>query len=119
MYRFRPPKQREIDAIIKPQIYLCRPQKYKDKDPEDCKWIDDLEALVRYDVTERSADRYNAYRDQFTDEKYHQIVTEMNQNPKYLSLREKASNMCLTSCITDKISNYMWSTYTENAKGIC
>ena len=46
-YRFRPVRQHEIDAIENAQIYLCRPKIYEDTG--DCKWIDDLEALVEYD----------------------------------------------------------------------
>lgn len=35
LYRFRPPEDYEIEALLKSQISLCRPRAYEDLD--DCK----------------------------------------------------------------------------------
>lgn len=117
LYRFRPPKQREIEAIRKSQIYLCRPRLYEDSG--DCEWIDDIEALAKYDVTVRNSQKYRYVKKQITPEKYKEIVDNLKQNPRYIEMKEKVRNMCLVSCITDKMNDYMWEQYTSNSEGIC
>jgi hypothetical protein len=71
IYRFRCPKNREIESIREANIFLCRPRIYEDIG--DCEWIDDIEALVKYDVTVRSYDKYKPYEDMFTSELYREI----------------------------------------------
>lgn len=70
-YRFRPARQHEIDAIENAQIYLCRTKIYEDTG--DCKWIDDLEALVEYDVKIRSEEKYRRFSRLFSPELYEQV----------------------------------------------
>lgn len=48
LYRFRPPQKHDIEALLKSQIYLCRPRVYTDNN--DCVWIDDIQALVEYEI---------------------------------------------------------------------
>lgn len=117
LYRFRPPKEYEVDAIRKSQIYLCRPRLYEDSG--DCEWIDDLEEIAKYDVTVRSAQKYEKYKNLFTTEKYKEISENIKKAPRYIAMKERARNMCLISCITDKMTDYMWEQYAANSKGIC
>lgn len=117
LYRFRPPKQHEIDAIRGEQIYLCHPYVYKDLG--DCEWIDDIEALVKYEVTIRSAKIYEQFKKQFTPEKYKEIVEKIQQNSTYAEMKKKARNNCLIACITDKMTNQMWEEYALHSEGIC
>ena len=69
---------REIDSIRQSNIFLCRPKLYEDEG--DCKCIDDVEALVKYTVTERSRDKYKKVRKLFTSEFYDKIVKEVKEN---------------------------------------
>lgn len=117
LYRFRPPKEHEVDAIRKSQIYLCRPRLYEDSG--DCEWIDDLEELVKYDVTVRSAQKYKIFKKIFTEQKYEEIVENIKKAPRYIAMKERVRNMCLISCITDKMSDYMWNQYAAEAQGVC
>ena len=116
-YRFRPARQHEIDAIENAQIYLCRPKIYEDTG--DCKWIDDLEALVEYDVKIRSEEKYRRFSRLFSPELYEQVAEQLKSNPKYIQMQDKVRNMCLVACITDKMNNFMWENYAENNTGIC
>lgn len=117
LYRFRPPKQHEIDAIKNSQIYLCRPRLYEDSG--DCEWIDDIEELVKYDVTVRNVNKYKHLKNQLTPDKYKEIANSLKQNPKYIEKQDKVRNMCLISCITDKMNDFMWKRYASNSEGIC
>jgi len=117
LYRFRPPKQHEIDAIRKSQIYLCRPRLYEDSG--DCEWIDDIEEIAKYDVNVRNVQKYWRFKNRLTPEKYREIAESVKQKPRYIMMKEKARNMCLISCITDKMNDYMWEQYTCNSEGIC
>lgn len=119
LYRFRPPLQREIDAIKKAEIYLCFPRMYASKDPEDCRWIDDIETLFKYEVNIRNAEKYSPYGKIFTEEKYQEMSERMRNTPKYIDYKNRVSNMCLISCISDKNTSYMWETYTKNSEGLC
>ena len=116
LYRFRPPKMREVDAIKNSQIYLCRPCMYKDTG--DCEWIDDIEALVEYYV-KINPEKYARFKQQFTEEKYREIAESVKKNSKYISIQNRVRNMCLISCITDKINDYMWENYALESQGIC
>ena len=116
-YRFRPARQHEIDAIENAHIYLCRPKIYEDTG--DCKWIDDLEALVEYDVKIRSEEKYRRYSCLFSPELYNQVAEQLKDNPEYIRIQNKVRNMCLIACITDKMNDFMWRNYAENYTGIC
>ena len=115
LYRFRPPEEYEIDAIEHLYLYMCRPMKYEDKG--DCKWIDNLEDLVKFYINnDRSLwkniqkhGRYNIYR----------IAAEnIRNNPKYRAVQDIARNMCVIACATDKISDYMWENYASKKTGV-
>jgi len=117
LYRFRPPKQHEIDAIRKSQIYVCRPRLCEDSG--DGEWIDDIEEIAKYDVNVRNVQKYWRFKNRLTPEKYREIAESVKQKPRYIMMKEKARNMCLISCITDKMNDYMWEQYTCNSEGIC
>ena len=117
LYRFRLPLSREIDSIRQSNIFLCRPKLYEDEG--DCKCIDDVEALVKYTVTERSRDKYKKVRKLFTSEFYDKIVKEVKENQKYIQMKDNVRNMCLIGCMTDKMTDYMWEKYANNHEGIC
>lgn len=116
LYRFRPPKMREVDAIKNSQIYLCRPCMYEDNG--DCEWIDDIEALVEY-YRKINPGKYAPFKQQFTKEKYSEIAESLRNNLKYIRIQNRIRNMCLISCITDKMNDYMWENYALKSQGIC
>lgn len=116
-YRFRKPNQYEIDAIKEAKIYLCRPRVYEDSG--DCKWIDDIESLVKYVISIKETEKYKSFKNQLTSLKYTEIVQNIKNSPKYKNFTEKVCNLCLVSCITDKMTNYMWEEYANNGEGVC
>lgn len=117
LYRFRPPKMREIETIRAGEIYLARPKYYKDT--SDCEWLDDIDELVKYEVQERNYSKYKAHKKLFTNGKYEEIAEKVMNEPRYIQMKERARNMCLTACITDKIDGYMWTEYANDSQGIC
>ena len=116
-YRFRPAEQYEIDAIDNAQIYLCRPKLYEDQG--DCEWIDDLEALVKYDIMIRNNKKYGRIPPSYLSELSRQVAERLREDPKYINLKNRVRNMCLVACITDKVNASMWKKYAVNCTGVC
>lgn len=54
-----------------------------------------------------------------TPKLYKEIADSLKQNPRYIAMKDKVRNMCLISCITDKMNVYMWEHYAANSEGIC
>lgn len=112
LYRFRPPKQHEIDAIDKAEVFLCRARCYTDEN--DCKWIDNIDELIDLWI------RDNKQKGQLIDEDKRKIVIEnLKNNSRYIDLRNETQNMCLISCLTDRMTDYMWENYADHSSGIC
>ena len=96
---------------------MCRPRLYEDSG--DCEWIDDIEEIAKYDVNVRNVQKYGRFINRLTPQKYREIAESVKQKPRYIMMKEKVRNMCLISCITDKMNDYMWEQYTCNSEGIC
>lgn len=114
-YRFRPPKEYEIDDLKESEIYLCRPRVFDDL--EDCEWIDNIKELVQYRV--QNLKEYKKLKKQVDSNIYEEVENKLRQNPRYIKMQEKAKNMCLIACVTDKMNDYMWEHYASDSEGIC
>ena len=116
-YRFRPPQMHEIDAIREKQIYLCRPICYEDSG--DCEWLDDLDALIMYTLNVKDRKKYKLMQAKLTDEKKQECIRRIQEDKRYIEIKNKSRNMCLVGCITDKNTQYMWKEYAVDSEGIC
>lgn len=107
----------EIDAIRENQIYLCRPMCYEDSG--DCEWLDDLDALIMYTLNVKDRKKYKLMQAKLTDEKKQKCIRRMQEDKRYIEIKNKSRNMCLVGCITDKKTQYMWKEYAADSEGIC
>ena len=88
---------------------MCRPSVFDDL--EDCEWIDNIKELAKY--------RVRKLKKQVELNIYEEVENKLKENPRYIRLKEKARNMCLIACVTDKMNDYMWKHYASDSKGIC
>lgn len=115
-YRFRPPRSYELDALNKAQIYMCRPDCYEDDG--DCGWIDNIQELVINYIPELKK-ACSAHGEISNTELCDRVVKRIYSSERYKHLCKVARDQCLISCMTDKISDYMWEKYAEQSKGVC
>lgn len=117
LYRFRPPKMHEIDALREEKIYLCRPSQYEDYG--DCKIEYDLLNLYEYYI--RNV-RYPEHKNDlcFIDNNVlQQLIKKVKEDSKFQQLNETIRNECLVACISESCDSYMWDNYAQNSEGIC
>lgn len=118
LYRFRPPKMYEIDALKNKQIYLCRPSVFEDS--EDCKIEYNLPDLFKYFMSEVKPEKYRHLQGILTDKtKVNELTKAMNENPKFIKINESIKNQCLVACITQTYNDYMWEHYAQHHEGVC
>lgn len=118
LYRFRPPKMYEIDALKNKQIYLCRPSVYEDA--EDCKIEYNFPDLFEYFMSEVKPEKYRNLLGFLMDKtKVDELTNAMNENPKFIKINENIKNQCLVACITQTYNDYMWEHYAQHHEGVC
>lgn len=117
LYRFRPPKMHEVDALNKEKIYLCRPSQYEDSG--DCKIEYDIYNLYEYYIRNI---KYPEHKYDFCfidDNAMQQLIGKIKENHKFQQLNEIIRNECLIACISESYNSYMWEHYAQNSEGIC
>lgn len=117
LYRFRPPKMHEIDALREEKIYLCRPSQYEDFG--DCKIEYDIPDLFKYYLHNV---KYPEHKKDicFIDRNViQQLVQKTEEDSKFQQLCDNIRNECLIACITESYDSYMWEQYAQNSEGIC
>ena len=116
-YRFRPPKMHEINALENNEIYLCRPAVYEDEG--DCEILYDIAELCRYFMLEMKPKKYERLYDYVNNKLMDEIVSRMENEPRFKKMRDEIRNECLVACITQNNTKYMWENYAQNGEGIC
>ncbi len=117
LYRFRPPKMYEIDAIQKEKIYLCRPSQYTDSD--DCKIEYDIPDLYEYYLRNIKYPKHKNDLCFIDDHAMKQLIKKIEANSDFQQVSERMRNECLVACISGTFNTYMWEHYAQNNEGIC
>lgn len=117
LYRFRPPRLHEINALEEEKIYLCRPSQYEDFG--DCKIEYDIPDLFNYYLRDV---KYPEHKNDicFIDNNViHKLIQKIEEDYKFQQLNNNIRNECLIACITESYNSYMWKHYAQNSEGIC
>lgn len=117
LFRFRPPKEYEIDTLEAEQIFLCKPSTYEDSG--DCEILYDIKDLCKYFMMEMKPDKYSKFSTMFDDAFYDKIMKKVKEKPAYEALREKIRDQALVGCFSEKYEEYMWDKYASKSEGIC
>lgn len=117
LYRFRPPKMHEVDALNEEKIYLCRPSQYEDSG--DCKIEYDLYNLYEYYIRNVKYPEHKYDLCFIDDNAMQQLVRKIKEDHKFQQLNEIIRNECLIACISESCNSYMWKHYAQNSEGIC
>lgn len=117
LFRFRPPKEYEIDTLVAEQIFLCKPSIYEDTG--DCEILYDIRDLCRYFMLEIKPEKYKRFSSMFDDAFYDEIMEKVKGKSAYEVLREKIRDQALVACFSEKYEDYMWDEYASNSEGIC
>lgn len=117
LYRFRPPKMHEIDALRENKIYLCRPSVYEDQN--DCKILYDTSDLFKHFMLKIKPERYQAFYNRCGDTIMQKMVNDLECHPEFQAHADKIRNQCLIACITQNYSNFMWENYAQDGQGVC
>ena len=115
LYRFRPPYNYEIEAIESSQIYMCKAKYFEDK--EDGRCLVDIEELVDDYIDKQK--KNNKRWLNIGDDERKMIKEKVFSVSKLTKFDDDIRNMCLIACMTDKQSEYMWSNYAKEKRGIC
>ena len=87
LFRFRPPKEYEIDTLEAEQIFLCKPS--IDEDSGDCEIMYDIQDLCRYFILEMKPENYSRFSAMFDDDFFDEIMEKVKGNPAYEALKGK------------------------------
>lgn len=117
LFRFRPPKEYEIDTLEAEQIFLCKPSIYEDTG--DCEILYDIRDLCQYFMLEMKPEKYKRFSSMFDDAFYDEIMEKVKGKSAYEALREKIRDQALVACFSEKYEDYMWDEYASNSEGIC
>lgn len=117
LFRFRPPKEYEIDTLEAEQIFLCKPSIYEDSG--DCEILYDIQDLCRYFMLEMKPEKYSRFSAMFDDDFYDEIMKKVKEKPAYEALKGKIRDQALVACFSEKYEDYMWDEYASNSEGIC
>ena len=117
VFRFRPPREYEIDTLKEKKIFLCRPWIYKDTG--DCGVIFDMVSLYRYLMLEMKPEKYGKYKGMLNKEMDEVMQQAIKAHPKYKEICDAIRNEALVACISQSYSEYMWKNYAEDSEGIC
>ena len=93
LFRFRPPKEYEIDTLEAEQIFLYKPSIYEDTG--DCEILYDIRDLCRYFMLEIKPEKYKRFSSMFDDAFYDEIMEKVKGKSAYEALREKIRDLSL------------------------
>lgn len=117
LFRFRPPKDYEIDTLEAEKIFLCRPSIYEDSG--DCEILFDIENLCKYFMFEMKPEKYGKIMGSVTEDFYNTIMKAIELKTEFIDLKEKIRDQALVSCFSEQYSEKMWEKYANDSEGIC
>lgn len=117
LFRFRPPRDYEIDTLADEKIYLCRPSVYEDSG--DCEILFDIQNLCKYFMTEIKPEKYTVLSQTASQDFYDSVMREVELKPEFIALKEKIRDQVLVACFSELYSEKMWKEYASDAEGIC
>ncbi len=117
LYRFRPPKMHEVDALREEKIYLCRPSQYEDSG--DCKIEYDFYNLYEYYIRNIKFPEHKKDFCFVDNNAMQETIKKTKEDSKFQQLNENIRNECLIACISESFNSYMWEHYAQNSEDIC
>lgn len=117
LFRFRPPKQYEIDTLESKKIFLCRPSIYEDSG--DCEILFDIEDLCRYFMVEMKPNKYRNIANHVNKDFYEAIISAMEEKTEFIDLKKRIRDQALVSCFSERYDEKMWKKYADDSEGIC
>ena len=116
LFRFRPPKQYEIDTLESKKIFLCRPSIYEDSG--DCEILFDIEDLCRYFMVEMKPNKYRNIANHVNKDFYKALISAMEET-EFIDLKKRIRDQALVSCFSERYGEKMWKKYADDSEGIC
>lgn len=117
LFRFRPPKQYEIDTLESKKIFLCRPSIYEDNG--DCEILFDIEDLCRYFMVEMKPNKYRNIVNYVNKDFYEAIISAIEEKIEFIDLKKRIRDQALVSCFSEQYDEKMWKKYADDSEGIC
>lgn len=117
LFRFRPPKQYEIDTLESKKIFLCRPSIYEDNG--DCEILFDIEDLCRYFMVEMKPNKYRNIVNYVNKDFYEAIISAIEEKIEFIDLKKRIRDQALVSCFSEQYDEKMWKKYVDDSEGIC
>ncbi len=114
VYRFRGPKDREIDILEKNKIFLCKPSVYPDT--SDCEILLNLKDLAEHVLKAKYKDIALLLNKDSLSESVASIVQEKEELKKFI---ERIRDQALVTCFSEAFNDTMWKKYAHNYEGIC
>ncbi len=117
LLRFRPPFERELNALNTRQIFLCRASCFEDSG--DCEMLFDFPDLAKYFVEEVKPERYQTLTLKDRRKIFNEITSNIVNNKKFIAFKKEMRGSSLVACFSDNYAEGMWQEYAQDSQGFC